>query len=141
AAAVAHPGDPEEQVAARLRGHPADHDDRGVEQVDPPGDEVADVAARLSDGLARGDAPAPHEVDDLRGALDLDALGAERLDDRLAAGQRLEAADVAAAAGDLPAARHRDVAEVPGGAEGAAAQLAVGDDARADPGGDLDEDE
>ena len=60
------------------------------------------------------------------------------LRERLAAGDRLEAADVAAAADDVLAARDPDVADVAGGAPGAAVDVAVGDDPAADPGADLD---
>ena len=58
-----------------------------------------------------------------------------------AGGERLKAAVVAAAAEHVVAARHPDVAEVPGRAVGAALELAAADDAGADSRGDLDEEE
>ncbi len=59
--------------------------------------------------------------------------------DRRAAGHGLEAADVAAAAHGVDVVGHLDVAEVAGGALGAATQRAVADDPAADARGDLDE--
>ena len=69
----------------------------------------------------------------------VDARGAQPAGDRRPAGHRLEAADVAAAAHGVDVVGHLDVAEVAGGALGAATQRAVADDAAADAGGDLDE--
>ena len=61
--------------------------------------------------------------------------------ERPAAGQRLEAADVAAAADDGRIVGDLDVADVAGAALGAAMEAAVRDDPRADPGPDLDDDD
>ena len=66
---------------------------------------------------------------------------AQALDDGRPAGDRLEAAEVAAGAEDVAAVGCGDVAEVAGRALGAPVQLAAADDARADAGGHLDEDE
>ena len=69
----------------------------------------------------------------------VDAGGAQLAGDRRAAGHGFEAADVAAAAHGVDVVGHLDVAEVAGGALGAAAQRPVADDPAADAGGDLDE--
>ena len=60
---------------------------------------------------------------------------------RLAAGEGLEAADVAAAADDGGVVDDLDVTDVAGAALGAAMQAAVGDDPGPDPGPDLDDDD
>ena len=69
----------------------------------------------------------------------LDAGGAQPAGHRGPAGDGLEAADVAAAAHGVDVVGHLDVAEVAGRALGAAAQRAVADDAAADAGRHLDE--
>src|SRR5690606_14893316 len=58
-----------------------------------------------------------------------------------AAGDRLQAAGVAAAARDVVGAGHPDVPDVAGGALGPAVQPPAGDDAAADAGADLDEEQ
>ena len=61
--------------------------------------------------------------------------------ERGAAGERLEAADVAAAADDRRVVGDLDVADVAGTPLGAAMEAAVGDDPGADAGADLDDDD
>ena len=58
---------------------------------------------------------------------------------RAAAGDGLKAADVPASAHDVVVVGDVDVADVAGGTLGAAVDAAVGDDAAADAGADLDE--
>src|SRR4029079_16983292 len=64
-----------------------------------------------------------------------------RLTERAAAGQRLEAADVAAATDDTGVVADLDVAHVAGAPLGTAMEPAVGDDPGADPGPDLHDDD
>ena len=103
----------------------------------------ARTSPRVRPGIAhhadRSGVTAADEPDDVTAAGRLGSLAGEPLGERLAPRDGLEAADVAAAADDLLAGGHPDVADVAGRAAGAAMDVAVGDDAAADPGADLDQ--
>ena len=130
-----------QQVLAGRGELTADDDDRRVDQVDHRGDDVADVAAGLAhdgDGVA---VAGPDEVDDVLAVAGVDAARTQRGGQGGSGGDRLEAAEVAAAALDVAGPGDAHVPEVAGRALGAALQLAAGDDAGADAGGDLDQHE
>src|SRR5699024_8005050 len=77
--------------------------------------------------------------DNIKAAVSLGAVGSERSRDGGAAGDRLEAARVAAAAHHLGPVWDGDMAEVPGGSHRAAVHAAFADQAAADARGHLDE--
>ena len=79
------------------------------------------------------------EANDVAAVRRVLATGGEPLRERLTSRDRLQAADVAASADHVGAVRRPDVADVAGRAAGAAVDVPVGDDAAADPGADLDE--
>src|SRR5690606_32648263 len=92
-------------------------------------------------GLDGVDVAALDELDDVLARLRGEAGLLEVAGEGGPGGECLEAAAVAARARHLGSAGDVDVAEVAGGALGAALQEAAGDDACADAGGDLHEDE
>src|SRR5690606_35731992 len=112
----------------------AEHDDGRVEQGDRGGDDLADAAARLpQQGDGRGVAGAGE------GGQAGQVVGRGACEKGGAAGDRLDAVDVAAPAGRLPFGRDGHVPDLPGGAERPALQPAARDDARADARRDLHE--
>ena len=124
-----------------LRDVAADHDHRRVDQVHRCREHLADQAARLAHQPHRRSLAGPGELDDRARVGGVESLLPQLRRHRAASRERLEAADVPAAAGDLLGAldRDADVADVAGGALGAAVDAAADDDPAADPGTDLDE--
>ncbi len=112
-----------------------------VEQADAGGEDLADGAARVADGVGRRHAPGPDERDDVAARHRRDALRSERPADGRAAGDGLEAAGVAAPAEHVAGAGGGGVAEVARGPHRPAVQPAAADDPGADAGRDLDEEQ
>src|SRR5699024_1018805 len=130
-----------EEVLTDVGDHAADDDHRRVEQIDAARGDTADIPARLTHRMHSRGVPRTHQFDELGSALDLIALLAQRLHHGVPAGQRFEAALITASARNGPAAGYRDVTEVARSAVVPSPQLAIADDARADPGGHFDEDQ
>ena len=117
----------------------ADDDHGGVEEVHGGGEDAAEFAAGLADEAHCFGAAVSDVADDVAAVFGGDAEFGEFGGHRAAAGDRFEAAEVAAAADDVVVVGDVDVADVAGGALGAAVDAAVGDDAAADAGADFDE--
>ena len=116
--------------------------DRRVDEAHAGREHLADVATGLPHRLDRVDVAALHELDDVltRGGRRA-RCARQRPSERGAGGERLEASAVAARARHVGAARDVDVADVAGGALGAALQESARDDAGADAGRHLHEDQ
>src|SRR6185503_11742241 len=118
---------------------PTDDNDAGVQEADRAGQHLADVPSGGSEQLGGEHRPAAHQGDDVLARVGLDAAGPQLAGDRGAAGDGLEAPDIAAAADGIDVVGHLDVAEVAGGTLRAAPQRTVADDPAADAGRDLDQ--
>ena len=124
-----------EQDVARGADRAADDDELWVEGVDDRRDRAAEHAPGVGDRAARAGVAVGDERHDLVEREVVAVAGAQQGDDRAAAGHHLQAAAVAAAA-DRAALVDEHVAELAGGAAGAAVQLAAEDEAGADAAGD-----
>ena len=111
----------------------ADHHHGGVEQVDRRGDRLADMPAALPDEPARLGLAAVGQVDDITDVADRVALLLQRAHQCPAAGDRLQAAGVAAPAGKPGRRRTLLCPNSPAAPDRAALQHAAGDDARPEP--------
>src|SRR5918994_5189882 len=119
----------------------ADHDHRGVEEVDGAREHFAEGPACVPDHADRAGMAAPDEADDVAALRRIRSLGGQSLREGQAAGDRLQAADVAAPADHVLAARRPDVSDVARGAARASVDMPVRDDPAADPRADLDQEE
>ena len=130
---------PGEEVLAGLGDVAAYHDALRVEDVDHGSQHLPDPPPRLADG-GYGDVVAgvgePHHV---AAGFGVGAAGGELLGQRPSAGDRLEAAVVAAAAEHPFCGGDLHMADVAGGALGSAVEPAPEDEAGADAGAHLDE--
>ena len=126
-----------EQLLVGLGDVAADDDRAGVEEVHAAREDLAEVAARVADGLDGLRLAGADERDHVPRGLGGEAGGGEVRRQRAAAGDRFQAADVAAAADDVVVAGEADVADVARGALGATVDATAGDDAAADAGADL----
>src|SRR5688572_19219254 len=117
-----------------------DHDAR-VEEVDAAREDLAERPPGLAHDADRLGVAGADELHDAAAALGGVAGGGEPLGQRVAAGDRLQAADVPAAADHVLVVADDDVADVARRAVRAAVDLAPGDDAAADAGADLDVEE
>src|SRR5699024_2222516 len=123
-------------------GHLAPDDDhRWVEKVDDARDYLADIPSCFPNRLHRHRVARTDEFDNPLGAVDRVPLLAQGVDDGVTAREGFQTAEVAAEARDVACSGHGDVTEVPGRALFPTAKFAVNDQAGADAGGDLDEDE
>src|SRR4051812_10105825 len=130
-----------EQLLMRVGDVAADHDRARVEEVDRAREHLAEIAAGVADQLDGERLAGAHERDDVAAGPGLEPGPGETFGERAAAGDGFQAARVAAAADDVVVPGDPDVADVAGGALGAAVDVAVGDDAAADAGADLDEEQ
>src|SRR5690606_15716073 len=133
--------DPGEQRLVHGGQRAADDDGLRVEEVDQAGEDVADAASGLADHPDRERVPGGDQGGHRAAVGGRHAGLGEPGGQCAAAGDRLQAAGVAAAARDVVGAGHPDVPDVAGGALGPAVQPPAGDDAAADAGADLDEEQ
>ena len=140
-AAVDDFADAGEQVFVGVGDVAADDDHAGVEEVHGAGQHAAEFAAGLADEPHGFGASVADVAYDVAAVVGLDAQVGEVGGHGAAAGDRFQTAQVAAAADDVVVVGDVDVADVAGGALGAAVDAAVGDHAAADAGADLDEEQ
>ena len=130
-----------EEVLVNVAKVAAEHDDARVEEVNAARQDIAERAtggAHRPDGV---DVAIPHELDDIAAALGGVPRCGQLLRQRASAGDRLQAARVAASADDVFVAADDHVADVARGALRSSVDLAVYNDAASDPGSDLDVEE
>ena len=118
----------------------ADDDHARGDDADDPGQRGAQHPPGLAHVMHGDRVAGVDQLDDLLRRGHLDPRLAELAGDRRARRQHGHAAAVAAGAHDVGGPQRADVPDVAGAPVVAAQQRAAGDDAGADPGGDLDED-